>query len=140
MADRALTREQILTVLQSTPSRLGVLTAGLTPEQLHAPPAPDEWSAVAVLAHMRACADVWGGCIQRILAEDHPTLRAINPRTWIKRTDYPDLAFQASLDAFAAQRRAQLAALEPLPPEGWQRGATVTGAGAALERTVHVYA
>jgi hypothetical protein len=26
-----------------------------------------EWSAVEVLAHLRACGDVWGGCIARIL-------------------------------------------------------------------------
>jgi hypothetical protein len=127
-------------MLAATPSRLGVLTTGLTPEKLHTLPAPGEWSAVAVLAHMRACADVWGGCIQRMLAEDHPTLRAINPRSWIKRTDYSDLAFQASLDAFATQRAALLAALEAMSPAGWQRAATVTGAGAVLERTVRFYA
>jgi hypothetical protein len=140
VADRALTSEQILTMLQATPSRLGVLTAGVTPEQLRAPPAPGAWSAVEVLAHMRACADVWGDCIQRMLAEDHPTLRAINPRSWIKRTNYRELAFQASLDAFAEQRHELLAVLAPLPPEGWQRAATVTGAGAPLQRSVHDYA
>lgn len=140
MADRpTLTVQQILTLLQQTPSRLGMLTAGLTPEQLRAPE-QGEWSATDVLAHLRACADVWGDCITAMLAEDHPTLRAINPRTWIKRTDYRELAFQASLDAFAAQRAELLGKLEPLPPEGWRRAATVTGAGAALERTVQVYA
>ena len=48
--------------------------------------------------------------------------------------------FQRSLDAFTAQRTALLAVLEPLPPEAWARSATVTGAGKALERTVHTYA
>ena len=127
-------------MLAETPRRLAALTAGLAPAQLRTAPAPDEWSATDVLAHLRACADVWGGCIAAMLAEDHPTLRAINPRTWIERTDYRDLDFHPSLDAFAAQRAELLAVLEPLPAEGWSRGATVTGAGRPLERTVLSYA
>ena len=42
--------------------------------------------------------------------------------------------------AFAEQRAALLAVLEPLPPTGWSRGATVTGAGRPLRRTVASYA
>ncbi len=75
-----------------------------------------------------------------MLAEDRPTLRAVNPTTWIKRTDYPDLEFEPSFDAFAAQRADLLAVLELLPPEAWSRAATVTGAGRVLERTVLFYA
>ena len=99
-----------------------------------------EWSANDVLAHLRACADVRGGCIPVILAEDRPTLRAVDPRSWIERTDYRDLEFGPSLRAFAAQRAELLALLEPLPPEGWSRAATVTGAGKPLERSVLFYA
>jgi hypothetical protein len=135
-----LTIEQILTILAATPPRLAALTADLAPEALRARPAPEEWSATEVLAHLRSCADVWGGCIATMLAEDRPTLRAIDPRTWTKQTDYPDLAFRPSLAAFAAQRAGLLAVLESLPPEGWSRAATVTGAGKPLERTVLSYA
>ena len=52
-----------------------------------------------VLAHLRACADVWGNYIRTIIAEDRPQFRAVSPRTWIKQTDYPDLAFRPSLGA-----------------------------------------
>jgi hypothetical protein len=75
-----------------------------------------------------------------IIKEDKPTIRAINPRTWIKQTDYPQLEFRPSLRAFASQRTELMAILEPLPPEGWSRTATVTGAGKVLERTVLFYA
>ena len=93
-----------------------------------------------MLAHLRACADVWGACITTMLAEDMPTLRAINPRAWIKRTDYLDLDFQPSLAAFARQRAELVAILQPLPRAAWSRAATVTGAGKPLERTVLSYA
>jgi hypothetical protein len=140
MPGRSLTPEQILILLAATPQRLAALTADLSPAQLHTRPTPDEWSANDVLAHLRACADVWGNCIVAIIAQDRPTLRAVNPRTWIKQTDYLDLEFQPSLRAFTGQRADLLAALEALPPEGWSCAATVTGAGKPLERTVLFYA
>ena len=140
MPREALTAEQILAMLAAAPPRIAAQTAGLTPAQLQAAPAPDEWPANEVLAHLRACADMWGDCIAAILAHDHPTLRAVNPRAWIDKTDYREQAFQPSLQAFTTQRTALLAVLEPLAPEGWARSATVTGAGKALERTVQFYA
>ena len=140
MPSRSLTTEQVLTLLAETPQRLAALTADLAPAQLHAPPIGDGWSANDVLAHLRACADVWGNCIVAMIAEDTPTLRAVNPLTWIKKTDYLELEFRLSLRSFATQRADLLAVLSPLPPEDWSRAATVTGAGKVLERTVLFYA
>ncbi len=140
MTRSSLTTEQVMTLLAQTPQRLTALTAGLAPAQLRTTPTPDEWSANHVLAHLRACADMWGNCVVAMIAEDRPTLRAVNPRTWIKQTDYLQLEFRPSLRSFTAQRAELLAALEPLPPEGWSRAATVTGAGKVLERTVLFYA
>jgi hypothetical protein len=138
--NRTLTSEQVLSLLAATPPRLEALAAGLAPVHLQTAPNHDEWSANDVLAHLRACADVWGACIATIIAEERPTLRAVNPRTWITQTDYRELEFRPSLRAFAAQRAELLAVLEPLPAKGWSRAATVTGAGKALERTVLFYA
>lgn len=135
-----LTIEALMTALPAAPGRIAEVTAGLADEQLRLAPEPGKWSATEVLAHLRACADMWGRCIDTMLAEDHPTIRAINPRRWITQTDYPEQPFSASLAAFAAQRAELVATLERLDPAGWQRPATITGAGRALERTVHAYA
>lgn len=140
MPNKTLTREQILILLAAAPPRIAALTAGLESTQLHAAPSPGEWSANDVLAHLRSCADVWGNCIEVILAQDTPTIRAINPTTWITSTDYLEQAFQPSLHAFTTQRTELLAFLEPLAPEEWSRTATVTGAGKPLVRTVLFYA
>ncbi|MDQ6672127.1 MAG: DinB family protein [Chloroflexota bacterium] len=139
MASRSLTIEQVLTLLAETPPRIAALTAGVAPAQLHTTPNHDGWSANDVLAHLRACADVWGNCMVAMIAEDTPTLRAVNPLTWIKKTDYLELEFRPSLRSFAKQRADLLAVLEPLPHEAWSRAATVTGAGKVLERTVLFY-
>jgi|SRR5215213_2333862 hypothetical protein len=140
MPNRSLTTEQVLNLLAETPQRIAALSAGLGPNQLRSQTNNDEWSANDVLAHLRACADVWGGCIIEIVAKERPVLRAVNPRSWIKQTDYLELEFQTSLRAFATQRAELLAVLESLPPEGWARAATVTGAGKILERSVLFYA
>ena len=139
MLSTSLTIERVLTLLAETPPRLAAPTADLSPEALQKRPAPEEWSANDVLAHLRACADVWGNCIMRIIAEDWPTWRAVSPRTWIEQTDYPELEFRPSLRAFTTQRANLLAVLEPLPPNGWSRAATVTTVGRVLEPTVLSY-
>ncbi|GAC1396199.1 MAG: hypothetical protein NVSMB65_15360 [Chloroflexota bacterium] len=140
MPGRVLTSEQVLSLLAAAPPRIAALTAGLEPEQLHTTPPDGGWSVRDVLAHLRACADVWGDCIGAMLTHDAPTLRAVNPRTWIKGTDYVDQEFATSLQDFARQRAALLAILQPLAPDDWSRAARVTGAGAVLRRTVLSYA
>jgi hypothetical protein len=138
MPRKPITVEEALTLLAATPARISAATDDLPLDRQHA--APGEWSANDVLAHLRACADVWGGCIRTILAEDHPTLRAIDPRTWMAQTNYPDLDFQDSFRSFATQRADLLSLLELLPPDDWSRTATVTGAGRPLVRSVQSYA
>ena len=140
MPEKSLPVEQILTLLADHPQRIASVTAGLAPARLRTPPSSGEWSANEVLAHLRSCADVWGNCIAIIVARDMPTIRAVNPRTWIHDTDYLEQEFQLSFQAFAAQRTDLLEFLKSLAPEAWSRAATVTGAGKPLVRTVHSYA
>jgi len=141
MTSNYLPIDTILTILKETPLRLAQLTAGLTPTQLHTAPGDGEWSANEVLAHLRACNEVWGGYyIMTILAEDMPTIKAVNPRTWIKNTDYLEQVFQSSLRAFTKERRKLLAVLEPLPPKDWSRTNTLIGAGKPLQQTLMSHA
>ena len=140
MPTQPLPPGDILALLRDNPARIAAMTANLSPEQLRSSPEPDVWSVTDILAHLRACADVWGDCMSTMLAEDHPTIRAINPRGWIERTDYRELAFPPSFAAFTAQRASLLAIMDALTPEQWERSATITGAGAPLTRTVHFYA
>jgi len=140
MPSTSLTIERVLTLLRDVPTRIAVLTTDLSPEALQMRPTPDEWSANEVLAHLRACADVWGNYIMRIIEEDRPTWRAVSPRTWIKQTDYPELAFRPSLRAFTTQRADLLAVLSSLPFDAWERSARVSTVGRALEPTVLSYA
>jgi hypothetical protein len=137
--DKPLSIEQILSRLAATPARLAGLTKGLSAAQLLAAPEPGEWSARDVLAHLRACADMWGKSIGVILSEDRPTFKAVNPTTWIKQTDYGEQEFEPCLRD-VPQRSELLAVLQPLAPEAWARTAIVTGAGKPRQRSVYSYA
>lgn len=138
--DTPLTIDEVLTLLGEPPETIAALTAGLPRAGLHRSPSRGEWSINDVLAHLRSCADMWGKYMATIIDEDQPTIRAMNPTTWIKSTNYPELEFGPSFRAFAKQRAELLAVLRPLPKAGWARSATVTGAGKPRERTVLDYA
>ncbi len=140
MVSRPLSIGKALEGLAATPLRLAELTAGVPAAKLRQPPAPGEWSVVEVLAHLRSCADVWGGHIAAMLEEDKPQRRAINPRTWILQTDYPTLTFAASFRAFRAQRAGLLKVLRALPEPAWSRTCTLVGAGKTLMPDVRSYA
>jgi hypothetical protein len=140
MAREKLTRTESLTALAERPERIAELTAGLTRAQLRARTGDNEWAAVELLAHLRCCSDAWGEAISTILAEDHPTIVAVNPRALLRDCDYARRPFAASLAAYSDQRAGLLAVLRGLDARQWRRAATIRGAGAPLERTVHDYA
>ncbi len=135
-----LTADQLVARLEAAPEQLAAAAKGLTSAQLSTPPAPEEWSANQVLAHLRACGDVWGAAIATILDEDDPTIRAVSPRSWIESTDYEQEEFGPSLRSFTKQRVALMGRLRLLEPQDWLRAATITGAGRPLQWTVLSYA
>lgn len=119
--------ETYLNLLAETPPRIATATRGLENARLHLKPDEKSWSANDILAHLRACADVWGKSIQMMLEKDNPTLPHVSPRTWLRKTDYLELAFRASFQAFADQRNELLNMLKNLTFEAWSRGAMIKG-------------
>ena len=129
----------VVLLLESTPRRIESVTLGLSDKDLTWKPSPDSWSVNEVMAHLRACADVWGGSILKMLKEHNPIFRYVSPRTWIRKTNYPNSDFQTSFLAFRKQREDLLKILQPLDQEGWSRRATVKTTN-LREETVLSYA
>lgn len=130
----------VLNILKATPRRIAAASKSLSNAQLNLKPAPDSWSANDVLAHLRACGDVWGKGIRLMLTQDRPTFTYVSPRTWIRKTNYPDQEFAASFAEFKTQRNDLLRLLEKLTPEDWLRGASVKAASQRRDETVLSYA
>jgi uncharacterized damage-inducible protein DinB len=132
--------EHVLTLLSGTPRDIARIVKGLSERQLQRQPHTDAWSAQQVVAHLRACADAYGHWITRMLAEDHPTIRYVSPRGWIRKTDYLQHNFSETLDGFSKERSRLLAVLTTLKPGEWARGATFTGTVSGRNGTVLSYA
>lgn len=132
--------ENVLDQLQQAPLRIVEMTTGVENDRLYARPDTESWSANDLLAHLRACADVWGKSIQAMIKQDHPTMRYVSPRTYIRKTKYPEQEFHSSLQAFVKQREELLALLRSLDTLDWERGATFTGTTRGRDQTVYSYA
>lgn len=132
--------QTVLTMLAKTPQQIARLARGLSHQQLHRKPDADAWSAQEILVHLRACAEVWGSSIDRMLTEDHPTIRHVSPRTWIRKTDYLQRNFPDSRRAFSHRRATFVETLSRLDAMDWSRRATFTATTQGREATVLSYA
>ena len=130
----------VLTALSEGPKQIARVTRGCSERLLHRKPDTDAWSAREIVAHLRACAEVWGRSMERMLAEEHPTIRYVSPRGWIKKTDYFEQSFSNSLAALSHQRVALVKRLSGLDAIDWSRGATFTATTLGREATVLSYA
>ncbi len=119
--------EQYLEMLEETPRRIKRATGSMDGARLRRKTDLEPWSVNDILAHLRACADVWGDSIAAMLAEENPKVSYRHPRQWIKKTDYPQLRFQESFQAFVTQRKKLLKVLKPLAFADWSRAAIIQG-------------
>jgi hypothetical protein len=113
--------EKMVQQLAATPERLARAFKGKTPEQLEKRPAPNEWAATEILAHMRAVDDIVTSRIYMLLARDTPPLVAFDERRWAEIAGYARTDVQRSLTLFSLHRAEVIAVLQQLPPEAWQR-------------------
>jgi hypothetical protein len=134
-----LTVEAVMEILRTTVPRLEELTRGVPQKHLNAV-TDYGWSVNDQLAHLRACHDVLGGNMLRIVREDHPAWKGMNPRAWQTQTDYFEWKFRPAFEVFIAQRAELLKVLEPLPAAAWERTATVSAPpGLVYEYSVLYY-
>lgn len=138
MASR-FTIEQMLEMLETHPRRIAAATKGVSATRLRRDKVLGEWTAVDILAHLRACSDALGDVIPDIVRGGKP-MRAVNPRSLIRRTNYRELEFAPSFRAFVRQRARRVRYLKALPRSDWARSRLFTGMGTPRERSVLFYA
>ena len=107
--------------LAATPGRIAASAAGRTPEELAATPKDGEWSAVAVLAHLRASDDILSPRPVAMLVRDEPALPAFDDRRWEQVMGYAGSDFQELLATFTFRRVELVRVLRRLTPDEWQR-------------------
>jgi uncharacterized damage-inducible protein DinB len=107
--------------LAAMPGRIAAVAAGRRPEELAALPAADEWSAVAVLAHLRASDDILSPRLIAMLVRDEPALPAFDDRRWGDVMAYAEADFQELLATFTFKRAELVRVLRRLDASDWRR-------------------
>jgi hypothetical protein len=107
--------------LAASPGRIAAATAGLTPERLSTPPADGEWSALGVLAHIRACDDILAPRLVMMAARVEPAMPVFDERRWEEVMGYASSDFQELLAAYTFRRAELVRALRRLGSADWQR-------------------
>jgi len=121
---------RILELLTHARLRLEKATRGLQTTQLSVRSDAEPWSVSDILAHLRACSDVWGNSIIAMITRDNPTLRYVSPRSWMNKPKYLEQAFDVALVSFTQERQKLVKALTELDEAGWVGRATFTGVSA----------
>ena len=118
---------RILELLTHAPLRLEKARRGLQTARLYLRTDVEPWSVSDILAHLRACPDVWGTSIIAMMTRDNPTLPYVSPRSWMNKPKYREQAFDVALVSFTQERQKLVKALTELDEAGWVRRATFTG-------------
>jgi len=109
----------VISLLEKMPYEITNRTLGIDPRQLQTRPNPESWSAVEILAHLHACATIWGLSIEKMLQENDPILENLHPGNWDKLSYYSAMSFDESFKIYKSNRRNLISRLIMLSPEEW---------------------
>ncbi|HET7471930.1 MAG TPA: DinB family protein [Candidatus Limnocylindrales bacterium] len=128
--------EAVVGRLADNPGRIDLLMSAAPREARRRRPTKDAWSALETFAHVRACADVWGGHIRSIVEAGPSSLRAGDPRAWAADHGYAAADFAEAFPTYRRDRAELLTTLRSLGEEDWARSALMVGASSRVERSV----
>ena len=102
---------------------------GARGNELHASPAPGEWSVRDVVHHLADSEMISAARLRLLLASDHPTIFGYDQDEFARRLHYDTRSLHASLAAFQAARITTGEILERMSEEDWQREGTHSESG-----------
>lgn len=120
------TPSEVITQLAQGPDTLRALVADVSPADLKRRPRPEKWSAHEHACHLALVEPLWAERLERILAEDVPTIISYEPDVDEPPDRLLDMDLGAALDAYDHGRRVLLRHLQALAPADWERAAVNT--------------
>lgn len=113
--------QMVIGLLEKSPLEIETRTKGINPKKLQTRPDPDSWSAVEFLAHLHACATIWGKSIEKMLQENDSDIDDLHPRKWDKLKDFSVLPFDESFKIYIWNRKNLISKLLTLSLEEWAK-------------------
>lgn len=113
--------EELLEQYAAGPQLLREAVAGMSEEQLKAKPVPDRWSTLEVICHLSDAESVYAERMKRVIAEDEPPLRGMDPDAWLPCLAYHARDAEEELRLVEATRGQLARILRSLKPADFQR-------------------
>jgi hypothetical protein len=113
--------KKLLNDYRNGPLVLRSVLSGMSPEQIDAAPVPGKWSTRQVICHLADAELLYVDRFKRILAEDQPPLRAMNPDDYVARLAVSDRDLNVELDTIEIARRHMVGILDQMPEADFQR-------------------
>ena len=110
-----------LTVQRATAATLRRIISSVPQELLTRKPAPNKWSIAEIIAHLADDEIVLGYRIRSILANSGCAIVAFDQDRWASVMRYSEIPAEVSLERFERLREWNLALLEQLTDEEWER-------------------
>lgn len=129
-----LKRAAAFEALEPAPRRLADMTKKLDDALLRRKPAPDKWSALEVVCHLRDVEQRWAERLVRIAFSDRPSFLPFDVNALAATRRYNEQDPGAALKDFARLREDNLRLLRVLPASQWNRAGVHAKYG---ELTVH---
>jgi hypothetical protein len=100
---------------------IGTLVAGVSDQQAHWRPAPDKWSMLEVINHLRdeECLD-FRARINHILTGAIPPWPVTNPLGWLVEHRYQEREFEESLSDFLREREQTIQWMQSHVSSNWE--------------------
>jgi len=110
----------VLEALEAAPQVVEDAVQGLSEAQMAQTPKPGEWSIRDVLFHLLVTQELLGWRVERMLAEDNPTLKGV--AAWAAESQ-ASLTTTAMLEQYRLSRQASVDLLRQMSVESWWRTA-----------------
>ncbi|MBA4181450.1 MAG: hypothetical protein C0506_12740 [Anaerolinea sp.] len=134
------TRNALLRRYQDGHAAVVEALAAITPAELDARPAPDDWTAREVVHHLADSEMTSAIRLRRLLAEDNPEIVGYDEDRFRRKLRYDTRPIEASLEAFRLARVTTAQILEGAAPEDWLRAGTHSESGRySVETWLEIY-
>lgn len=113
--------QELIDAYAASPKLLRESVAGMSDEQLKARPVAGRWSTLEVVCHLADSDAVYAERMKRVIAEDEPTLRSMDPDVWQPRLAYHRRIAEDEIRLLELTRGQMERILRSLTPADFQR-------------------
>ncbi len=128
-------RADIVAALRALPDQVQDLLRGLSDDQLRRRPAPNEWSLLELVCHLRDSAEIEGLRVRRMVEEDEPSIEPYDQEALARERNYQGDDPRRALTALRAFWGGLAYQLESLSDQEWERAGTHPEIGTVTVRS-----